>query len=200
MTSKTTPKTVTKPRTTHQMNPPSKIRYPRILTGMTKEHSLSKTQAAEKPTKGASKPASKGKPKAKAGVGKGLVRPAPKAKARRAKLVVAKIDAWSVFKISFLLSVGLGIVTVVAGIFLWTTMDLTGIFDDINALLGTILGTEGGGTQIQELFTLGQVASMTTIIAVLNVVLITLAASLAALLYNVCASLVGGIGLTLTDD
>ena len=156
---------------------------------------MSKTQAA-KTTKGGSKPASKGKPKT--GAGKGLVRPAPKAKARRAKLVIAKVDAWSVFKISFLLSVGLGIVTVVAGIFLWTTMDLTGIFDDINALLGTILGTEGGGTQIQELITLG--ASMTTIIAVLNVVLITIAASLAALLYNVCASLVGGVGLTLTDD
>src|SRR5690625_2762966 len=175
------------------MNPPSKIRYPRILTGMTKENRLSKTQAA-KPTKGGSRPAGK------TGAGKGLVRPAPKAKARRAKLVVATIDAWSVFKIAFLLSVGLGIVTVVAGVFLWTTMDLTGIFDDINALLGTILGTEGGGTQIQELFTLGQVASMTTIVAVLNVVLITVAASLAALLYNVCASLVGGIGLTLTDD
>lgn len=160
---------------------------------------MSKTQAA-KTTKGGSNPASKGKPKAKPGAGKGLVRPAPKAKARRAKLVIAKVDAWSVFKISFLLSVGLGIVTVVAGIFLWTTMDLTGIFDDINALLGTILGTEGGGTQIQELFTLGQVASMTTIVAVLNVVLITIAASLAALLYNVCASLVGGVGLTLTDD
>lgn len=154
---------------------------------------MSKTQAA-KPTKGGGRPASK------SGSAKGLVRPAPKAKARRAKLVVAKIDAWSVFKVSFLLSVGLGIVTVVAGIFLWTTMDLTGIFDDINALLGTILGTEGGGTQIQELVTLGQVASFSTIIAVLNVVLITVAASLAALLYNVCASLVGGVGLTLTDD
>lgn len=160
---------------------------------MTKENRLSKTQAA-KPTKGGSRPAGK------TGAGKGLVRPAPKAKARRAKLVIATIDAWSVFKIAFLLSVGLGIVTVVAGVFLWTTMDLTGIFDDINALLGTVLGTEGGGTQIQELFTLGQVASMTTIVAVLNVVLITVAASLAALLYNVCASLVGGIGLTLTDD
>ncbi len=154
---------------------------------------MSKTQAA-KPTKGGGRPAGKS-----AGP-KGLVRPAPKAKARRAKLVVAKIDPWSVFKVSFLLSVGLGIVTVVAGIFLWTTMDLTGIFDDINALLGTILGTEGGGTEIQELVTLGQVASFATIIAVLNVVLITVAAALGTLLYNVCASLVGGISLTMTDD
>ncbi|WP_084677251.1 DUF3566 domain-containing protein [Yaniella halotolerans] len=154
---------------------------------------MSKTQAA-KPNKGGSRPAGK------TGSAKGLVRPAPKAKARRAKLVIAKIDSWSVFKISFLLSVGLGIVTVVGAVLMWTTMDLTGIFDDVNALLGTILGTEGGGTQVQELVTLGQVASFATIMAVLNVVLITVAAALAALLYNVCASLVGGIGLTMTDD
>src|SRR5699024_11874609 len=118
MTSKTTPMKATKSRTTNQqMNPPSKIRYPLILTEMTKENSLSKTQAA-KPAKGGSKPAGKGKP----GAGKGIVRPAPKAKARRAKLVIAKIDAWSDFMISFLLSVGFGIVTVVAMHFLCTSM------------------------------------------------------------------------------
>ena len=83
----------------------------------------------------------------------------------------------------------------VAGIFLWTTMDLTGIFDDINALLGTILGTEGGGTQI-KLFTLGRVASMASLR--LNVVLITIA--LWQRCYTTFVPLVGGVGLTLTDD
>src|SRR5699024_4380348 len=150
MNSKTTPIKAKKPsKLTQQMNPPSKIRYPRILTEMTKENSLSKTQAA-KPAKGGSKPAGKGKP----GAGKGLVRPAPKAKARRAKLVIAKIDAWSVFKISFLLSVGHEIVTVVLLIIHLTTIDFTKHFDDINAHLGTILRTVSSETQIQELFTL----------------------------------------------
>ncbi|PXA77053.1 DUF3566 domain-containing protein [Auritidibacter sp. NML100628] len=131
---------------------------------------------------------------------KGLVRPAPKAKVRRARLVLAKIDLWSVLKISFLLSVAFGVVTVVAGVVLWTVMDLTGIFDEVNALIGTILGTEGGGQTIQELVSLSQVASVSTIIAVVNVVLITLLSILAATIYNISASLVGGVGVTLTDD
>lgn len=130
----------------------------------------------------------------------GLVRPAPKAKVRKARLLVARVDPWSVLKMSFLLSVALGIVTVVAGVVLWMVLDLTGIFDDVNALLGQILGTEGGGQTIQELVTLGQVASMSTIIAVINVVVLTLLSMLAAVLYNISASLVGGVGVTLTDD
>lgn len=131
---------------------------------------------------------------------KGLVRPAPKAKVRKARLLVGKVDPWSVLKMAFLLSVALGIVTVVAGVVLWTVMDLTGIFDEINALIAQVIGTEGSGTTIQELVTLGQVASMSTIIAVINVVLITLLSMLGAVLYNICSSLVGGVGVMLTDD
>ena len=48
--------------------------------------------------------------------------------------------------------------------------------------------------------TVGQVASFATIIAVVNVVLLTVLSMLAAVLYNLSASLVGGIGVTLTDD
>lgn len=48
--------------------------------------------------------------------GKGLVRPAPRAKVRRARLVVSKVDTWSVLKLAFLLSVALGIITVVASL------------------------------------------------------------------------------------
>ncbi|HET6242059.1 MAG TPA: DUF3566 domain-containing protein, partial [Arthrobacter sp.] len=44
----------------------------------------------------------------------GLIKPAPKAKVRRARLLVSKVEPWSVLKMAFLLSVALGIVTVVA--------------------------------------------------------------------------------------
>jgi Transmembrane domain of unknown function (DUF3566) len=130
----------------------------------------------------------------------GLVRPAPKAKARRARLLVSKVDPWSVLKMAFLLSVALGIVTVVASIVLWTTLDITGIFDRVNDLLTEIAGTEGGAFDLRAYASLGQVASFATIIAVVNVVLLTALAMLSAVLYNISATLVGGIGVTLTDD
>ncbi|WP_411374856.1 DUF3566 domain-containing protein [Arthrobacter sp. MPF02] len=130
----------------------------------------------------------------------GLVKPAPKAKVRRARLLVSKVDPWSVLKMAFLLSVALGIVTVVAAIVLWTVLDLTGIFDQVDSLLGTLAGTEGGGFELKKVASLGQVASFATIIAVVNVVLLTALSMLSAVLYNISATLVGGIGVTLTDD
>ncbi len=130
----------------------------------------------------------------------GLVKPAPKAKVRRARLLVSKVDPWSVLKMAFLLSVALGIVTVVAAIVLWTVLDLTGIFDQVDSLLGTLAGSEGGGFELKKVASLGQVASFATIIAVVNVVLLTALSMLSAVLYNISATLVGGIGVTLTDD
>jgi len=132
--------------------------------------------------------------------GPGLVKPAPKAKVRRARLLISKVDPWSVLKMAFLLSVALGIVTVVAAIVLWTVLDLTGIFDQVDSLLGTLAGSESGGFELKKVASLGQVASFATIIAVVNVVLLTALSMLSAVLYNISATLVGGIGVTLTDD
>ncbi|KRE76771.1 DUF3566 domain-containing protein [Arthrobacter sp. Soil762] len=146
-------------------------------------------QASQRPVQGRSP---QGQP--------GLVKPAPKAKVRRARLLVSKVDPWSVLKMAFLLSVALGIVTVVAAIVLWTVLDLTGIFDQVDSLLGTLAGSEGGGFELKKVASLGQVASFATIIAVVNVVLLTALSMLSAVLYNISATLVGGIGVTLTDD
>ncbi|WP_459791835.1 DUF3566 domain-containing protein [Arthrobacter sp. AD-310] len=163
--------------------------------------------AGERPVQPGQRPASAGqRPMAGApgqggsGQAPGLVKPAPKAKVRRARLLVSKVDPWSVLKMAFLLSVALGIVTVVAAIVLWTVLDLTGIFDQVDSLLGTLAGSEGGGFELKKVASLGQVASFATIIAVVNVVLLTALSMLSAVLYNISATLVGGIGVTLTDD
>ncbi|MCC9067784.1 DUF3566 domain-containing protein [Arthrobacter cryoconiti] len=130
-----------------------------------------------------------------------LVKPAPKAKARRARLLVSKVEPWSVLKMAFLLSVALGIITVVAAIVLWSVLDVLGLFDKINALMTDIQGSEGGAAfDLKKFASLGQVASYSTIIAVVNVVLLTALSMLSAVLYNISATLVGGIGVTLTDD
>lgn len=130
-----------------------------------------------------------------------LVRPAPKAKARRARLLVSKVDPWSVLKMAFLLSVALGIVTVVASIVLWSLLDAIGLFDTVNAFVNEIQGKEGGAPfDLLSIASLGQVASFSTIVAVVNVVLLTTLSVLSAWLYNISATLVGGIGVTLTDD
>ncbi|MGP0222260.1 MULTISPECIES: DUF3566 domain-containing protein [unclassified Paenarthrobacter] len=153
----------------------------------------------QRPTQPGQRPASAGAQRPAQG-NPGLVKPAPKAKVRRARLLVSKVDPWSVLKMAFLLSVALGIVTVVAAIVLWTVLDLTGIFNQVDSLLGTLAGSEGSGFELKKIASLGQVASFATIIAVVNVVLLTALSMLSAVLYNISATLVGGIGVTLTDD
>lgn len=143
-----------------------------------------------------------GRPGVRPGANRGnkpLVRPAPRSKIRRARLVVAKVDTWSVAKLMFLLSVAVGIVIVVASVVLWLVLQATGAFDGINDML-TMLGTTGNHIDISQVLSLGQVALYTTILAVMNVVLFTLLSVVCAMLYNIAAKLVGGIGLTLTDD
>ncbi|MFC8039375.1 DUF3566 domain-containing protein [Paenarthrobacter sp. NPDC057355] len=152
----------------------------------------------QRPAQPGQRPAAAGQRPAQGGPG--LVKPAPKAKVRRARLLVSKVDPWSVLKMAFLLSVALGIVTVVAAIVLWTVLDLTGIFNQVDSLLGTLAGSEGSGFELKKIASLGQVASFATIIAVVNVVLLTALSMLSAVLYNISATLVGGVGVTLTDD
>ena len=154
------------------------------------------TRPAAQPAKPAAGTAKSARP---AGSTKGLVRPAPRPRVRRARLVVSKVDTWSVLKLAFLLSVALGIITVVASVVLWIVLDLTGMFDGINELLG-MLGGAGGALNVKDFLSLGQVAIFATIVSVVNVILLTALSVLAALLYNIAAALVGGIGLTLTDD
>lgn len=143
--------------------------------------------------------ASAGRPSSKAPANKGLVRPAPRAKVRRARLVVSKVDTWSVLKLAFLLSVALGIITVVASLVLWLVLSLTGLFDGINEMLA-MLGGSAGETNIKEFLSVGNVALFATVISVANVILLTALSVLAALLYNIASALIGGIGMTLTDD
>ena len=128
-----------------------------------------------------------------------LVRPAPRSKIRRARLVVQKVDTWSVAKLIFLLSIALGIVTVVASVILWLFLQASGAFTGVNQLISS-LGTGSTTVDISQMISLGQVALVTTIFAVVNTVVFTLLGMIAAILYNLAAKLVGGVTLTLSDE
>ena len=160
--------------------------------------SASSASKADKPATTSSPKKSKPQQNGKTS-GKGLVRPAPRAKVRRARLVVSKVDTWSVLKLAFLLSVALGIITVVASLVLWLVLDLTGLFQGINELL-SMLGGSAEGADIKKFLSLGNTALFSTLISVVNVILLSALSVLGAILYNIAASLIGGIGVTLTDD
>jgi hypothetical protein len=136
-------------------------------------------------------------PGARPAAKKGGARPAPGAP-RRVRLTAARVDPWSVMKLAFLLSVAIGIATVVAAGVLWTVLDGMGVFTDVNDFVARILGA--GEFDINDYVGFGKVLSLGTVLAVVNVVLITALCTLGAFLYNVASNLVGGLHLTLSDD
>ncbi|MET7488263.1 DUF3566 domain-containing protein [Streptomyces sp. NPDC005538] len=120
---------------------------------------------------------------------------------RKARLRVAKADPWSVMKVSFLLSIALGICTVVASAVLWMVMDAMGVFSTVGGTISEATGSnESNGFDLQSFLSLPHVLTFAGIIAVIDVVLATALATLAAFIYNLSAGFVGGIELTLAED
>ncbi|WP_374982360.1 DUF3566 domain-containing protein [Streptomyces fradiae] len=120
---------------------------------------------------------------------------------RKARLRVAKADPWSVMKVSFLLSIALGICTVVAAAVLWMVMDAMGVFSTVGATISDATGsTESNGFDLQAFLSLPRVLTFTAVIAVIDVVLATALATLGAFIYNLAAGFVGGVELTLAED
>ncbi|MFF1920711.1 DUF3566 domain-containing protein [Streptomyces sp. NPDC058221] len=120
---------------------------------------------------------------------------------RKARLRVAKADPWSVMKVSFLLSIALGICTVVASAVLWMVMDAMGVFSTVGGTISEATGSnEGSGFDLQAFLSLPRVLIFTSVIAVIDVVLATALATLGAFIYNLSAGFVGGVELTLAED
>ena len=119
--------------------------------------------------------------------------------ARRVRLVVSRVNPWSVMKMAFLLSIAIGIITVVAAAVVWTILNGMHLFANVNDLVESVVGDE---TQVNVLqyVAFSRTMSLATLIAVANIVLITALSTLGAFLYNIAAALVGGVHVTLTDD
>ncbi|WP_424212823.1 DUF3566 domain-containing protein [Streptomyces sp. BI20] len=120
---------------------------------------------------------------------------------RKARLRVAKMDPWSVMKVSFLLSIALGICTIVAAAVLWMVMDAMGVFATVGGTISEATGSnESNGFDLQSFLSLPRVLTFTSVIAVIDVVLMTALATLGSFIYNLSAGFVGGVELTLAED
>jgi hypothetical protein len=120
---------------------------------------------------------------------------------RRARLRLIQVEPWSVMKTAFLLSVAIGVVTVVAVGIVWGVLGAAGLWDSVNSIVQDSIGDSSGAPfEIQKYLGTSRVLGFTMIVAVADVVLITAIATLGAFLYNLSASLLGGIEVTFAED
>ena len=131
---------------------------------------------------------------------------APVRTVRRARVAVTRVDPWSVMKISFALFVALAIVLLVAVGILWWVLDSSGVFDQVSQSILKVTGTDNGSGnlaagsfQLKNYIGFGRVMGITTILVVINTILLTALSTLAAFLFNLSTGLVGGVDVTLTE-
>ncbi|MFE2724500.1 DUF3566 domain-containing protein [Kitasatospora sp. NPDC059327] len=121
---------------------------------------------------------------------------------RKARLRITKADPWSVMKVSFLLSLAVGIIIIVAAAVLWMTLDSLGVFDSLGKTLKEVTAGEAAnsGINLMDYIGFGKVMTFTSLIAVVDVVLLTALSTLSAFIYNAAAGFTGGIELTLAEE
>lgn len=120
---------------------------------------------------------------------------------RKARLRLSRVDPWSVMKTAFLLSIAFGIVIWVAVFIVWSFIGAAGVFENINNTVSEVLGTPTAEPfRLENYINTGKVMGFTTVVACLYVVIITALATLGAFLYNLAATLLGGLELTLASE
>ncbi|HWG95317.1 MAG TPA: DUF3566 domain-containing protein [Mycobacteriales bacterium] len=120
-------------------------------------------------------------------------------RSRRARLVLQRVDPWSVFLFSLVASICVGIVLLVAVTVVYVVLANLGVLASVNNLLGEVFGGSGPDDVVEPVFTLGRVLGATAVLAAVDVVLLTALATLSALLYNLCAALTGGVEVVLGE-
>ena len=113
---------------------------------------------------------------------------------RRARLQLRHINPWTVLKFSCVLSIALFFVWLIVVGVLFGILDGAGIIGKINDTVTTI---QGGNAKAPV--TAGIVFGGAAIIGVVNVVLFIALSTIGSLVYNLCADLVGGIEITLSE-
>ena len=111
---------------------------------------------------------------------------------RRTRQSLRRLDPWSVFLTTLLLSVFLGIMTLVAAYVLYGVLVSLGVPASINKLVDTV---KAGPPVLTQSRFMGVAA----LLAAANVVLLSVLATLGAVLYNLVSTFTGGIDLTVTE-
>jgi hypothetical protein len=119
---------------------------------------------------------------------------------RRANLVVARLEPWSVMKFSFLMSLVAWVVLFVAVALLYLMLSSLGVFQAIQTTLSGVTSSQGSaGFDLGSYLSASKVLGYTMLFGAVNVILITVLSTIGAMIYNVVTHLGGGIEVTLRE-
>ena len=113
---------------------------------------------------------------------------------RRARLQLRHISPLTVLKFSCVLAIALFFVWLIVVGVLYGVLDAAGVISKVN---DTVVQLNGSGSKPP--ITSGIVFGGAAIIGVVNIVLFVALTTIGSVIYNLCADLVGGIEITLSE-
>jgi Transmembrane domain of unknown function (DUF3566) len=120
---------------------------------------------------------------------------------RRAQLVLARIEPWSVMKFSFMISLVGWVILFVAVAALYYVLSKLGVFHSVQSTITDVTSGKGssGSDANGQWFSASRILGYTMLAGAVNVVLITALATVGAVIYNLVTHLAGGIEVTLKE-
>lgn len=119
-----------------------------------------------------------------------------KTSAKQVRLRLVYIDFWSAVKLSFLAAVALAIVTIVVAFLVYLVLESTSMLDKLDELF----------TAFDDSFTLSayvnlpQVMAFASIVAILNLIVVTVMGAVVAGIYNLMVKVTGGLLVGFTSN
>ena len=121
---------------------------------------------------------------------------ARKPRAKQVRLRLVYVDFWSAVKLSFLAAVALAIVTVVATFLVYMVLQTTGMITRLDDLFKAF----DGNFTLSDYINLPQVMAFAAIVAILNLIVVTVLGAVVAGIYNLMVKVTGGLLVGFTSN
>jgi hypothetical protein len=120
--------------------------------------------------------------------------------ARRANLIIARLEPWSVMKFSFLMSLVAWVVLFVAVALLYYALSGLGVFAALQRTLSSVTSSQSSaGVNLAAWTSASRVLGYTMLAGAVDIILITILSTVGAMIYNLVTHLGGGIEVTLKE-
>ena len=120
-----------------------------------------------------------------------------KASTKQVRLRLVYVDFWSAVKLSFLAAVAVAIATVVSYLLVYAIVSTTGIISQVDEFFTSF---SDGGISITAFVGFPQVLAYSSVVAILNLVVITVMGAVVAGVYNLAVKVTGGLLVGFTTN
>lgn len=120
-----------------------------------------------------------------------------KTSAKQVRLRLVYVDFWSAVKLSFLAAVALAIVTVVSFLLVYLVVQTTGLIGQADEFFKSF---SDGSLSLSQFVGLPQVMAFAAVVAILNLVVVTVLGAVVAGIYNLAVKVTGGLLVGFTSN